>query len=275
MIKPEHVIVPSILPWIDSAFESMSFTRSNQEEGLLVWVNMVTCGIVPVMKRTYILQLVTGILAAVMQNGVAVIIQANRAADVRTSSSPLLFTVQHVYPTTSTYNLQKHIMLLLHSSCFIPQVVLFHSSATMRKSKKEEKDESDDEDEPMKEEDDGTGPKEEDDEEQPSLGVTSALSDWQHAFESELRQPGRNLAVKDLVIAFDPSTIYAQRTAYMKGLVVTVACAIPGSQLAGNQVPDSQPAGLSAIHCIPSGQLAGMLATHHIILCFVEIISSR
>ena len=146
---------------------------------------------------------------------------------------------QQLQPTT-----YKNILrYCTHSSCLIPQVVLFHSSDAMRKSKKEEKDESEDEDEPMKEEDDGTGPKEEDDEEQPSLGVTSALSDWQHAFESELRQPGRNLAVKDLVIAFDPSTIYGQRTAYMKGLVVTVACAIPGSQLAGNQVPDSQPAG--------------------------------
>lgn len=49
------------------------------------------------------------------------------------------------------------------------------------------------------------------------------LPDFQHKFEQQLRQPARNLKVKDLVITFDPATIYGRRSAFLKGLLVTVS----------------------------------------------------
>ena len=55
-------------------------------------------------------------------------------------------------------------------------------------------------------------------------GFLSVLSDFQHSLEAELREPSRNLLVKDLMVAFDASTVYGNRAAFMKGLVVTAAC---------------------------------------------------
>lgn len=96
-----------------------------------------------------------------------------------------------------------------------------------RKSSGEKDEDDDSEDDHKKEE-----PEEDDDDDDtpmpdemtaPPPGTMSALSDFQHSFESELRQPARNLVLKDLMIVFDPSTIYGNRLAFQKGLMVTVA----------------------------------------------------
>ena len=92
-----------------------------------------------------------------------------------------------------------------------------------RKSKKEEKDESeDDEDEANDEE----GQENEGDAaDEPTLGsasTTSALSDFQHSVESELRAPSKCLAVKDLMVWFSPDTVYGNRQAFLKGMMITV-----------------------------------------------------
>lgn len=89
-----------------------------------------------------------------------------------------------------------------------------------RKIKKEEKEESEDEGEQGEADDDeGEGEGEEE-----SMPLTNALKDFQHAFESELRQPLRNLAVKDLMLLFNHSSVYGNRAAFMKGIMVTAAC---------------------------------------------------
>lgn len=49
------------------------------------------------------------------------------------------------------------------------------------------------------------------------------LSTFQHRFEKDLRQPTRNLLVKDVMICFDPSTTYGRRAGSFKALMVTVA----------------------------------------------------
>ncbi len=87
-----------------------------------------------------------------------------------------------------------------------------------RKIKKEEKEESEDEGE---QEEAGDG---EDEGEDDSMPTTNALKDFQHAFESELRQPSRNLVVKDLMLLFNPASVYGNRAAFMKGIMVTAAC---------------------------------------------------
>ena len=103
----------------------------------------------------------------------------------------------------------------------------FEPTLPDRKSsqEKDEDDDDDDEDDAKKEEDvEGDDENTAADEVTTSAsGTLSALSDFQHSFESELRQPARNLVVKDLMIVFDPSSIYGNRSAFLKGMMVTVA----------------------------------------------------
>lgn len=67
-----------------------------------------------------------------------------------------------------------------------------------------------------------SGGESEDDEDDKADEEHTLLMNFRHKFESTLREPGRMLIVKDLVIAFDPSSIYGQRAGFLKGLLVTV-----------------------------------------------------
>ena len=91
--------------------------------------------------------------------------------------------------------------------------------------------EEDDED--MKEEggdDDGKQDDEADDDADPEgsgkyndkVDMQNLLHKWQSSFESKLRQPSRNLVVKDLILSFDDSTVYGNRSAVLKALMVSV-----------------------------------------------------
>lgn len=51
---------------------------------------------------------------------------------------------------------------------------------------------------------------------------SNLLMNFRHKFESTLREPTRMLVVRDLMISFDPSSIYGQRSGFLKGLLVTV-----------------------------------------------------
>ena len=51
-VKPEQTVLPTILPWLDKTLEDMTFMRTTLEEGIIIWVNLTTCGVVPSMKKT-------------------------------------------------------------------------------------------------------------------------------------------------------------------------------------------------------------------------------
>lgn len=90
--------------------------------------------------------------------------------------------------------------------------------------RKETKNEDDDDDDNHEDDDDDDVKNEEsDDEMAESRTEQDTLPDFQHKFEQQLRQPARNLKVKDLVIAFDPASIYGRRSAFLKGLLITVS----------------------------------------------------
>ena len=48
------------------------------------------------------------------------------------------------------------------------------------------------------------------------------LMNFRFRFESTLREPNRMLVVRDLVVSFDPASIYGQRSGFLKGLLITV-----------------------------------------------------
>ncbi len=48
------------------------------------------------------------------------------------------------------------------------------------------------------------------------------LSAVQHEFEKNLRQPSRNLCVKDIMLCFHPGSLYGKRTGFHKGMMITV-----------------------------------------------------
>lgn len=50
------------------------------------------------------------------------------------------------------------------------------------------------------------------------------LPDFMHKFEANLREPSRQLAIKDMVINFDPTTVYGNRSGFLRGILATVTC---------------------------------------------------
>lgn len=87
-VKPEQTVLPTILPWIDGCFEDMTYARAIQEEGVVVWVNLTTAGILSAMKKAFIASFITGLLTSMAGNSIALVIHANRASDAKTGSDP-------------------------------------------------------------------------------------------------------------------------------------------------------------------------------------------
>lgn len=83
--------------------------------------------------------------------------------------------------------------------------------------RKKEKDEPQSEDEEVAPEE--TGVEDDTGHDEPKL-----LADYQHRLQQDLRQPSRSLLVKDLMICFQPDTIFGQRAGFLKALMVTVPC---------------------------------------------------
>jgi len=96
----------------------------------------------------------------------------------------------------------------------------------------------DDDDDNMKDEEDSVkqdfGDESEDDNAEDGGVTASGQSDgradmqnllylWQHSFEKQLRQQNKGLRVKDLILTFDPETVYGQRKAFLKGMMITVS----------------------------------------------------
>ena len=84
VVKPEQTVLPTILPWLDKTLEDMTFMRSTLEEGIIIWVNLTTCGVVPSMKKNFITSFVTGVLSA-MNNSLCVLLHTNREAEAKAS----------------------------------------------------------------------------------------------------------------------------------------------------------------------------------------------
>ena len=87
---------------------------------------------------------------------------------------------------------------------------------TTRRREKDEPDEDDDGGNDVKDDPDGESGDEQEEEQ-------NLLKNFRHRFEMTLREPARNLQVKELILSFDPSSIYGQRSGFLKGLMVTVA----------------------------------------------------
>lgn len=49
------------------------------------------------------------------------------------------------------------------------------------------------------------------------------LPDFEHKIQATLREPSRQLKVKDLIINFDPASIFGNRSGFLKGLMATAA----------------------------------------------------
>ena len=80
-IKPTQSVIPTLLPWLEEAMNAMCYMRSETEEGVVLWLNLPTAGIVTSLKRDYFLSVVTGLLASRPANSVCVVLHANRASD--------------------------------------------------------------------------------------------------------------------------------------------------------------------------------------------------
>ena len=53
------------------------------------------------------------------------------------------------------------------------------------------------------------------------IAQNNLLTEFQHKFDQALRQPARNLLVKDFMVLFDADSVYGMRPAFHKALLVT------------------------------------------------------
>ena len=54
--------------------------------------------------------------------------------------------------------------------------------------------------------------------------ANALLPDFEHKIQATLREPSRQLKVKDLIINFDPTSVFGHRLGYIKALMATAAC---------------------------------------------------
>ena len=124
------------------------------------------------------------------------------------------------------------ILLLTIICSMISCVLICFDHFFLRKEEQDDdkdmKDEADDDDD---DDDDGENGEADDDAEpegsdrgkqNDKVDMQNLLHKWQSSFESKLRQPSRNLVVKDLVLSFDDTTVYGSRSAVLKALMVSV-----------------------------------------------------
>lgn len=57
----------------------------------------------------------------------------------------------------------------------------------------------------------------------------SMVAAFCHKIEATLRQPSRNLAVRELVLSFDQATVFGKRAGWLRGLILTVPPALNSS----------------------------------------------
>lgn len=116
-IKPNQPILPTLLPWLESSMDELTYLRNEQEEGVLLWVNLPCVGVVSAMKKDYFLQLISGLMASRSSNSVCVVLRANRASE---SKKKILYSIlrSSILTLSNLYELVIHVCLLVIHVCF-------------------------------------------------------------------------------------------------------------------------------------------------------------
>lgn len=77
----DQTILPTLLPWLDKCLSDSTWSRSDEEEGYILFISLPTCGVAPAKKLGYFIQLATTFLATHRKNAVCVLLYPNRAKD--------------------------------------------------------------------------------------------------------------------------------------------------------------------------------------------------
>ena len=75
----DRTVMPQLIPWLEGCMGKAAFSRSESEEGYLIFVNLTVLGVVSAQERHYTMQFVTDFLSTHRRNGIAVVVHANRA----------------------------------------------------------------------------------------------------------------------------------------------------------------------------------------------------
>ena len=104
-------------------------------------------------------------------------------------------------------------------------------SLRLKDALRKDEDEDDVKDDDFKDEDDDTKAEDEENGDGEGAGEEAGsddvmlLQDLRHNIEATFRQPVRKLKVKNLVIAFDPETVFGKREQFLPALMITAdAC---------------------------------------------------
>ena len=80
----DQTVLPELLPWLEEALDSVSFSRQKTEEGYVLYCCLPTVGVLSAAKQNFLQQLVTTFLAMHRGNAIAVVILPNKAGSART-----------------------------------------------------------------------------------------------------------------------------------------------------------------------------------------------
>ena len=75
----DRTVMPQLIPWLETCMGKAAFSRSETEEGFLIFVNLTVLGVVTAQERHYTMQFITDFLSTHRRNAIAVVIHANRA----------------------------------------------------------------------------------------------------------------------------------------------------------------------------------------------------
>ena len=202
-IKTDETVVPTLLPWLEKGFESMTYLRDASQEGVVLWLPLPTCGVVPSSKYGFFLQLITALLSAKPAGSCALIFHANRAKGASAKCGAQFIAKPMI-----------RWFLFAFTAARLSGISWPRTGSEDAKMEDEPDDEDEDDGHACPDEDDAVKGLAYDDE--------NMLSNFQHRFEKDLRQSARNLLVKDVMITFDANTTYGRRAGFYKAMMVTV-----------------------------------------------------
>ncbi|CAL1162578.1 unnamed protein product [Cladocopium goreaui] len=76
--EAESTVLPLLTSYVDEAFADIPECRSTDDHGVVLWINLPCCGVVPLHKYEWCVTAVSNILALYRRNGIAFVVHANR-----------------------------------------------------------------------------------------------------------------------------------------------------------------------------------------------------
>ena len=86
--EAESTVLPLLTSYVDEAFAEIPECRSTDDHGVILWINLPCCGVVPVHKYEWCVTSVSNLLAIYRRNGLAILVHPNRGQVAERTDRP-------------------------------------------------------------------------------------------------------------------------------------------------------------------------------------------